>query len=730
MAAPNFVVFMTDDLDEGSLDRVLGLGLMPHLEQHLADTGTRFTQSFVSTAWCCPSRATFFSGLYSHNHNVLTNGRPLGGVRRFNDSSTLATWLHDAGYRTGLVGKYLNGYGRDSDPNTPLDDATYVPPGWDDWQSIIHQQVFKLYDYTLNDNGVLMGYGSAPGDYQTDVLAVRAVEFIDESEALDDSQPFFLIVGTITPHLEIHAPMLPGCTNSRWNPTIRPAPRHVGTLPAAVQLPRPPSFNETDMADKPTWLAALAGMSMEDEACLERQYRDRLESMRAVDDLIGAVVDALVQNGELDNTVLIFTSDNGFFFGEHRLSDKVHVYEEAIRVPLFIRAPGITGPQASDRFVLNNDLAPTIAALAGVIPGLTVDGRSLQPLLQNPVEPDWRKQVLIEYRGDAQFSERYGPREPFTAVRTSPLAAVPDHVYVEYTDAAGSRELYDLAADPHQLDSRHDDPAATGARDALATLIGRLRDCGGATCVAAEDDDGGSSGSSGIGDFVWDDVNGNGIQDTGEPGRAAVTVHLRECGGGPVDSTVTDAAGLYLFDLLAADRYTVEFVAPLGFIFSAPNQGARRGKDSNPDAATGVTPCFTVADGQVKRGIDAGLIASTGSGTAGVGDLVWQDLNGDGIQDAGEPGFAGVVVHLRVCNGGVLQSTVSDSAGRYLFDSLAPDRYAVEFEAPSGFVFSPARQGAKRGKDSNPDPATGITPCAGLADGQTKRGVDAGLRGS
>ena len=493
-APPNVVVIMADDLDAASVDVMVANGLMPNLKRYLIDEGTRFTNSFVTTSWCCPSRATFFTGQYSHNHGVLSNGRPFGGVTRFRDASTLATWLRKAGYRTGLVGKYLNQYGSDADPNTPVDNPTYIPPGWDDWQAILDstitgRKVFQMYDYTLNDNGTLVAFGAAPSDYQTDVLARRAREFINESGGLNDAQPFFLVVTPVAPHLERPGPTLSGCANPKWNGTIRPAPRHVGTLPAAITLPRPPSFNEAVVSDKPAFLRAVPRLTTADVGCLTRQYRDHLEALRAIDDLIGGIVSTLSTNGELGNSVIIFTSDNGFYYGEHRLTDKVLGYEPSIRVPLVIRAPGFKGPKTATPFVLNNDLAPTIAAFAGAVPGLAVDGRSLIPLLNNPTAKAWRKRFLVEYIATAGESPQTGPRQPFSAVRTTPLdGQTPNRFYVEWNDPPPkSRELYNLVADPYQLRSEHANAALSGVRTALAGWLARLKSCGKGTCRTLED---------------------------------------------------------------------------------------------------------------------------------------------------------------------------------------------------------------------------------------------------
>ncbi len=239
-------------------------------------------------------------------------------------------------------------------------------------------------------------------------------------------------------------------------------------------------------------------------------------------------------------------------------------------------------------------------------------------------------------------------------------------------------------------------------------------------------DDDAPAGTSGIGDFVWDDDNGDGIQDAGESGRAGVTVNLLDCGLNPLDSKVTDGAGGFLFDGLAAGDYTLEFVAPAGLNFSPQGVGTG-GKDSDADPVTGLTNCRSLAVGQVRRGVDAGLTTQgPPGGTSGIGDFVWDDDNGDGIQDAGESGRAGVTVNLLDCGLNPLDSKVTDGAGGFLFDGLAAGDYTLEFVAPAGLNFSPQGVGTG-GKDSDADPVTGLTNCRSLAVGQVRRGVDAGL---
>ncbi len=480
-AGLNIVVIMADDLDVHSLETALQLGLMPAFKEQVADKGVRFTESFVTNSVCCPSRATFLTGQYSHNTGVLSNSGPHGGVARFKDDSTLATWLHDAGYRTGHVGKYLNGYGIDyvtgAVSGVPQYDSTYVPPGWDDWQALVDTTTYRFYGYTINDNRQLV----TPEAYQTDELAARAVDFISES---GDGRPFFLAVMPLAPHVEIAEQGPLERWRDIWRWTTPPAPRHAGSVTLPLLPALKPSFNEDDLTDKPLWRPQL---NTEDMLYLLRQYRNRLESLRAVDDLVKRVIDALSAAGQLERTVIIFTSDNGFLYGEHRLGEKLAAYEESIRVPLYVRVPGGSLPQAVELIVLNTDLAPTIAELAGVRPALPVDGRSFAPLLAGQAPSDWRQRFLVEH----WWTDSVFEMPSFSAVRTGGAdAPSPSTLYVEYSDQNYDqmkddaphpvmfRELYDLDLDPFQLQSLHRNAARVPQMALLGQWLRLLRTCG------------------------------------------------------------------------------------------------------------------------------------------------------------------------------------------------------------------------------------------------------------
>lgn len=483
LASPNIVVIMVDDLDDALANRLLDEGYLPQIQTHLRDQGTLFQNSFVTVSLCCPSRATFLTGQYAHNHRVLGNDLPSGSVLRLDASNTLATWLQAGGYQVGHVGKYLNQYG--TNPTAPISsplNPANVPPGYDYWRGLT--KTYVMYGYEVNVDGTLIPYGTAETDYQTDVLAGMVTSFITHTEAAD-AQPFFLIVTPLAPHVEVDitAPTIRGCTNSQWAQTLRPAARHANLLAHLVQ-PRPPSFNEADVTDKPpAFQANVAPMTPEDMLCAQRQYQNRAESMLAVDELVGRLVTSLKQFDEWDNTVVIFTSDNGYYVGEHRLYQKIFPYEEGIRVPLIIRAPGYAPGQRVSQVVLNNDLAPTIAALAGVTPGRVVDGRSLVPLLQDPNSGPGRETFLVTFEGHLIL---FGYFPHFTAVRTTAaFQSAPNQLFIRWAD--GSREQYTLSTDPFQLASRHADPQLAADRRELDRLRRLLRTCQGDVCRALED---------------------------------------------------------------------------------------------------------------------------------------------------------------------------------------------------------------------------------------------------
>jgi N-acetylglucosamine-6-sulfatase len=440
-AAPNILVILTDD------QTVADMRVLPKTRALIGARGTTFENSFVGYALCCPSRSTFLTGQYAHNHGVLLNGGATGGYARLDHQNTLPVWLQEAGYYTAHVGKYLNNYGLASPE---------PPPGWSLWFGLLDPSTYKLYDYAVSDGGVKVTYGHDPDEYQTDVLAAKAEEVLRDRAG--SSQPFFLTVAPVSPHQErIGGDQTPP----------RPAPRHQGRF-AEEPLPAKPSFNEADVADKPAYLRRKAALTPAAKAHIAAIYRARLASLLAVDDLVERLVKTLEQTGQLERTVIFFTSDNGFLLGEHRIPDnKYFPYEESIRVPLMIRGGGFPAGAVAAQPVSNVDLAPTIVALAGAHARRTLDGRPLLPLALDPALAKDRT-LLVEGFGGTR------DKPSFAAVRD------PRWLYVEY--ATGDRELYDLQSDPYQLTSRHKAPALAKVRADLAARLARLRKCAGASC--------------------------------------------------------------------------------------------------------------------------------------------------------------------------------------------------------------------------------------------------------
>ncbi|MDQ3911355.1 MAG: sulfatase [Actinomycetota bacterium] len=462
---PNIIFILADDLDYASVQK------MPQITSLLAKEGLSFDEAFVSYPICCPSRATILTGLYSHNHNVLGNKRPVGGFEKFYDEgleeSTIAAWLQENGYRTALIGKYLNGYG--------ADDPSYVPPGWDEWYAKPGR--FEYYDYELNENGGLVSYGTEEENYITDVLSGRATDFV--RRAVDEDDPFFAYIAPTAPH----------------NPTT-PAERHKGAF-ADEEAPRSASFDEEDVSDKPSWIQDLGALTEKQSSRIDDHYEERLESMLAVDEMVGSLVEELEDTGELENTYIFFTSDNGYHLGEHRIRQgKKTPYEETVRVPLFIRGPGVPAGSTVDDLVLNNDFAPTFAEMAGV--KFSADGRSLLPLLGGEEPASWRSSVLLEafldgksareasdeVEDDEEGASQDGDessrmdRTAFRSVRTD------THKYVEHEN--GEKELYDLDADPYELENVYQtaDPALI---EDLKAKLEDLKNCSEEGCREAED---------------------------------------------------------------------------------------------------------------------------------------------------------------------------------------------------------------------------------------------------
>ena len=409
---PSVLLIVTDD------QRWDTLWSMPGVQGSLADPGVTFTESFTTSSLCCPSRASILTGAYPHTTGVYRQRPPYGGFVSFDDSTTIATQLDDAGYSTGFFGKYLDAYQSDAL-------AGYVPPGWDRWVAFVHSQ---YVDYGLTIDGEIHRYGAEPEEYSTEVLLDQAETFVRGTEG-----PVFAVFAPSAPH----APATPAGVDEAGFEDLPPW--------------RPPSFDEEDRSDKPAYVQAFRPVGPERTASLEELRRNQYRSLQAVDRGVERLLDALEDTGRLDDALVIFTSDNGLLWGEHRWLKKEVPYEEAIRVPLVVRADAIVDAagRVDDHLVANIDLAPTIASVTGVdLPG--AEGRSLLPLLEGETTP-WRRALLIEHLRGAN------PIPTYCAVRTA------RHVFVSY--GTGEQELYDLGADPFELQN------LAGTRPALQARL-------------------------------------------------------------------------------------------------------------------------------------------------------------------------------------------------------------------------------------------------------------------
>jgi arylsulfatase A-like enzyme len=422
---PDIVLILTDD------QRYDQLQSMPQTRSLLGDQGVTFSNSYIVNPLCCPSRATILTGQDSGHTDVWNNDPPDGGFATFSargeEAGTIAAWLHAAGYLTSLDGKYLNGY-------LP-GDTTHVPAGWDDWHALaLHGGDDGVGGYlgdTTSENGLNVLHGSTDADYSTDVLAGDADRFIRDA---DPARSLFVYYAPRAPH----APATP------------PA-RYTGASACdGVGAPRAPSFNEADVSDKPAYLQAIPPLRPRRVKRLDGFVHQQCETLLAVDDAVAEIVAALRDTGRLDNTLIMFQSDNGLLSGEHRWASKNVAYEESIHVPTIIRYDPLTAGLAGSsdsHLVLNLDDAPTFAAAAGVSPPAGVQGQDILDLFTGD-GTGWRQSFLVEHD---RTNEKKGALPPYCGIHTS------NDLYVQY--ATGEQEYYDLSLDPFELDSAASAPA-------------------------------------------------------------------------------------------------------------------------------------------------------------------------------------------------------------------------------------------------------------------------------
>ncbi len=513
---PSFVVIQTDDQTLDGLYATFGreptLRAMPNTLDLIARRGMTFNRYYVSYPLCCPSRVSLLTGRYAHNTGVKGNIQPNGGFFGFSFRAAyqhnLAVWLQDAGYRTIHVGKFLNGYG-----DEPYDDGTKVPPGWSAWHTVQKADTTHYYyGYSLNDNGQTDGpfgdsgswetreYGvrddfgcpfaptnGLPCFYETDTLTNIATAELQGTPA---SRPFYLQLDYTSPHGDFRRPAGP-----------EPAPRHYDWFNGAPPPHRrSEGFDEGNVADKPSFIREAPFLSLADIHTYRIYWDKQLEALRSVDDGIKQVVDTLGALHRLRNTYVIFTSDNGFFFGEHRLlGGKFLAYEPATHVPFLIRGPHIRPNSESGEIVGNVDVAPTVLQLAGAEADKSVDGRSLVPFLGDPGLRTLRPYLFEsfvetsdvvengaigesgEQPGRASASRRgagtsiLAPPKDYEGIRLGP------YKYIAWPN--GEKELYDIERDPNELNNLVRIPNFFPVRNFLhRELTQRLEGCVGRVC--------------------------------------------------------------------------------------------------------------------------------------------------------------------------------------------------------------------------------------------------------
>jgi arylsulfatase A-like enzyme len=463
---PNIVVVMSDDQDVPTVDTA-----MPRVQKKLGNAGTTLSDFVVTTPKCCPARASYLTGQYGHNNGVLENNPGYEALKLA--KNTLPAWLQNAGYRTAHVGKFLNGYDR----RDGTEKGRKPAPGYDKWYAMLRP--YRYYDYSVTVNGERVRYGTDAQDYSTGVLTQYAKRFVDRSAP--SRKPFFLDLSYWAPHSERTQAKLTGDCNG----SAIPAPDDLDAF-SDENAPQSPSFDEANVSDKPSWISNLPKLDDAAKQTIETDYRCRLASLVDVDRGVAQIYKRIKRAGDLANTVFIFTSDNGFFQGQHRIvKGKGLPYEEAIRVPMIVKLPkrlgGDAAPATASEPVASIDIAPTILDLASADPCRTqgkcrvMDGRSMLPLLEGQ-SGEWPADRGIAIESD---DANHVPCS-YVSIRTT------RYLYAEYDQRPGSgtcgpasdqeRELYDLGADPFETENLDPQPATEAP---LESRLDSLRDCSG-----------------------------------------------------------------------------------------------------------------------------------------------------------------------------------------------------------------------------------------------------------
>ena len=431
---PNLVFVLTDDMRDDDL------AAMPITRRLLADQGMEFTDAISPHPLCCPARAQLATGQYAQNNGVQHNRGVHGGFQALDPTREASAWFRDAGYRTGFVGKFLNGY-------NPGD---VRPSGWSRWDALT-RGVYDYVNFTMTGDGTPQRHTDS---YVTHVIEDHTNQAVrDFAEAGD---PFVLYSWHLAPHYRITP------EGGRGLPPADPKDRDLfaDVRPTSFD---DPAFNEDDIADQPAYLRHLSPVSR-DQVVAENQAR--LQSLQAVDRAVGTLIETLADEGVLDNTYIVFSSDNGYSLGEHRFIGKDVLTDEALQIPLLVRGPGITPGSISETPATLVDLPATFAGLTGVSPGWLVDGTSLAPTLRGESQP-FRDTTLI------QTGRTLGDGWSHRGVRTDR--------YLYGTDGFDGF-LYDRESDPDELANRYDDPRYAAVRAALELRRTELVSCAGWTC--------------------------------------------------------------------------------------------------------------------------------------------------------------------------------------------------------------------------------------------------------
>jgi N-acetylglucosamine-6-sulfatase len=446
----NVVLITTDDMAASDLR------WMPKTRALIGGgAGVSFADSVSPHPLCCPARAEMLTGQFAQNNKVRSNRAPYGGYFQLDSSNTLPVWLQRSGYQTAFMGKYLNEYG--------FRDLHAVPPGWDSWHGTV-QNTYDYYDFTVNANGSVRHFD---GEYQTDYYADLTENLVPKLAARE--RPFFLWQSHLAPHGACSTQLSVEGSHC-WMPAM-PSLTYDGFAEGVVPPGREdPAYNERDVSDKPQHIRGLAPFTSAQQEKVREVYQHRVEALRSVDDAVARTVDALERAGELDNTLLIFTSDNGYLLGQHRYVGKTLPYEPSLQVPLLMRGPSIPAGVRRESTTATVDLAPTVLAAADAEAGLPVDGRNLLPLARGEGS-DW--DTLLVQGGPRTPAE--GPGWFYRGVRTD------RYTYIEYRQSR-EVELYDRRRDPHQLHNLAGRAAYARVQAELRRRLLQLQDCAGQDC--------------------------------------------------------------------------------------------------------------------------------------------------------------------------------------------------------------------------------------------------------